>query len=273
MTEFKIIQQSAPGAIAFNYEELKAEITEKAKVYETLVYTEENIGDAKADRANLNKLKTALNDERKNREKEFMKPFEEFKKQVNEIIAIIDKPVTIIDKQVKEFEENEKAKKREKIGQIWEETNKPQWMGLAQIWNDKWLNKSFTEKAIREEIDQALKKVEEDLTAIGSFQSFSFEAMETYKNTLDLGKALAEGQRLADLQKRKEEAEEKARAKAAEQMLKVPYQQTEEPQPVGAEEQPTGQWVKFEVYLTTVKALALREFLKEQGIEFRPIKN
>ena len=69
--EFKIVKQGQPAALEFNYEELKAEIEEKAKVYEVMVYTDANIADAKNDRATLNKLKTALNDERKRREKEY----------------------------------------------------------------------------------------------------------------------------------------------------------------------------------------------------------
>ena len=49
--------------ILFNYEELRAEITQKTEIYKTLVYTDENIKSAKADKATLNKLKKALNDE------------------------------------------------------------------------------------------------------------------------------------------------------------------------------------------------------------------
>lgn len=274
MAEFRITEQTMPGAITFNYEELKAEIEQKAKTYETLVYTEETMAEAKADKANLNKLKKALNDERIKREREFMLPFEDFKKKVNEIIAIIDKPVMIIDKQVKEYEESEKQKKKEKIEKIWADNTHPEWISLSQIWNEKWLNKSFTEKAIREEIEQAMKKVDEDLTAINSFQSFSFEAMETYKHTLDLGKAIAEGQRLAEIQKRKAEAEERARAAELEKTQSQPEQPLEKAMPeIKEEEKPQGSWVSFQAFLTTPQALMLKHFFEANRIEFRPIKN
>lgn len=55
--ELKIKDYQLPSAILFNFEELKAEITERARVYETLVYTDDKIKEAKADKANLNKLK------------------------------------------------------------------------------------------------------------------------------------------------------------------------------------------------------------------------
>ena len=106
--ELRINEVTTPEQITFNYDELKQELTEKMAFYETLVYTDEQVKDAKADRASLNKLKKALNDERLRQEREYMKPFDTFKAQINEIIGIIDKPVALIDKQVKDFEEKKK---------------------------------------------------------------------------------------------------------------------------------------------------------------------
>ena len=95
--ELRVNEVQLPEKIEFNYEELKQELEQKVKYYSTLVYTDEQIGDAKADRSDLNKLKKALNDERIRREREYMQPFHEFKMRINEIIEIIDRPVTLID--------------------------------------------------------------------------------------------------------------------------------------------------------------------------------
>ena len=57
---FEVTKITTPERIEWNYEELKAEIAERVQHYETLVYTDETIKEAKADRANLNKLKKAL---------------------------------------------------------------------------------------------------------------------------------------------------------------------------------------------------------------------
>lgn len=67
--ELRVNEVAIPEKISFNYEELKAELTEKVAFYETLVYTDDQVKDAKADRATLNKLKKTLNDERIRREK------------------------------------------------------------------------------------------------------------------------------------------------------------------------------------------------------------
>lgn len=275
--EFKIIEQTMPGALKFNYEELKNEIAEKAQLYETLVYTDENISDAKNDRANLNKLKTALNKERIAREKEYMKPFEVFKSQVNEIIGILDKPIGIIDAQVKEYEESEKKKKKEDIESIWTEENTPSWMHLEQIWNEKWLNKSYSMSNVKKDISEALEKVKSDVETIGSLSEYGFEALECYKKTLDIGRAIAEGQRLADIQRRKEEAEQKAaEQKAAEQQAAEMNAEPEKKKDAAAEpmesiEKPQGKWIGFQAYLTTEQAIMLRDFFRANNIDFRPM--
>lgn len=111
--ELKVNEVEIPKVIEFNYKELKSELEEKVSHYETLVYTDEQIKEAKSDRANLNKLKKALNDERIRREKEYLQPFNVFKAQINEIIGIIDRPITVIDSQVKAYEEKQKQEKEQ----------------------------------------------------------------------------------------------------------------------------------------------------------------
>lgn len=95
--ELRVNEVQLPEQITFNYEELKEEIAGKVSHYETLVYTDDQIKEAKADRADLNKFKKALNDERIRREREYMQPFQDFKDKIDEIIAIIDKPIMLID--------------------------------------------------------------------------------------------------------------------------------------------------------------------------------
>ena len=54
--ELKVNEYQLPEQILFNYEELKAELTEKVQHYETLVYTDDQIKEAKTDRALLLKF-------------------------------------------------------------------------------------------------------------------------------------------------------------------------------------------------------------------------
>ena len=208
MMELNVKEVALPKKIEWNYEELKAEIAEKAKTYETMVYTDDQIKLAKSDKAKLNNLKKALNDERIAREREYMKPFNEFKSQINEIISIIDKPVSIIDKQVKEYDQIKKREKAKKCLELFEELNcNYDWLDYSKVSNPKWTNTTFTLKKVQEEIEGKLEQIENDLNTLSSLETFSFEAIEEYKRTLDVGKAIAEGQRLVAIQKRKEEME------------------------------------------------------------------
>lgn len=205
--EFKVEQVAIPEKIAFNYEELKQELSDKAKMYETLVYTDDQIKSAKADRADLNRLKKALNDERIRHEKEYMQPFNVFKAQINEIISIIDKPAALIDKQIKEYEEQQRQEKKKKIEEFFSAYPHPEWLKFSQIWDDKWLNASTSLKRAQEEIDGHVDNIEQDIATLSEFPEFAFEAIEAYKTTLDLNKSIAEGRRLSEIQKRKAEQE------------------------------------------------------------------
>ena len=146
--ELRVNEVAIPEKIDFNYEELKAELTSKVSFYETLVYTDDQIKDAKADKANLNKLKRALNDERIRREKEYMQPFNVFKAQINEIIGIIDKPIAVIDEQVKAFDEKRKAEKQKAIEELFATIGFQNFVTLEKIWDPKWLNASVSMKSI-----------------------------------------------------------------------------------------------------------------------------
>lgn len=52
--ELKMNEYQLPQNISFNFEELKVELTEKVRLYETIVYTDDQIQEAKKDKANLN---------------------------------------------------------------------------------------------------------------------------------------------------------------------------------------------------------------------------
>lgn len=220
--ELKVKEVTLPEVIEFNYQELKNELVKKVSMYETLVYTDENIKEAKSDRANLNKLKKALNDERIRREKEYMQPFNDFKSKINEIISIIDKPVAVIDKQVKEYEEQQKQAKMDAIKELYTTIEHPQGLKLEEIFDSKWLNASTSMKSIQEAMTAAVAKYNADLETIRLLPEFAFEAEQIYISTLDLQKAISEAKKMSEIAKRKAEREaELARIKAEEEAKKA----------------------------------------------------
>lgn len=295
--ELKVKEVSIPKNITFNYEELKQELTDKVSMYESLVYTDENIKEAKADRANLNKLKKALNDERIRREKEYMQPFNDFKSKINEIISIIDKPVQLIDKQIKTYDEKLKADKENEIMEYWKSEvdadHIPDGMTIDAIFDTKWLNASVSMKVVKEAINTAVDKFKTDMETLSNLPEFGFEAQQVYINTLDINKALAEGQRMAKIAKakaekerlEKEKAEEEKRVKAEAEAKKqeefIPPVVDEEFESKAfstnnntedsVEEAATKEWVSFKCLLSIEDAQALGEFLKNRNIKFEQI--
>lgn len=277
--ELKVNEVVIPDSIQFNYEELKQELTEKVGMYETMVYTDDQIKEAKSDKANLNKLKKALNDERIRREKEYMKPFNEFKARINEIIAIIDKPVAVIDKQVKAFDEKKRQDKMEAIKKLYEESEHPEWLELEQIFNERWLLASVSMRQVQDGIEGWLNEINSNLGILAELPEYSFEAIEMYKSSLDVKKAISEGKRLAEIQKRKEEqerlqkeAEERAEAKAREELVEAHMPEPEPAQKVTTEPVEQSQWISFRALLTVPQAFKLKRFFEENKIEFQPIK-
>lgn len=296
--ELKMNEYQLPEKILFNYEELKKELTEKVSMYESLVYTDEQIKEAKADKANLNKLKKALNDERIRREREYMEPFNDFKAKINEIISIIDKPVAVIDKQVKEFEEKQKQEKRAKIQEFFDKCNFHDFK-FEQIFEERWLNASVSMKSIEEAICAKGEQISNDLATLANLPEFGFEAMEAYKTTLDLNKALNEGRRLSEIAKRKAEHEAEQARLAAEaeakkkeeqlpgqmefhdaesfercvnpQMDELPLDTDRSGESVKNPTVLNKQWVSFSALLSTEDALALKDFFNSRHIEFKAV--
>lgn len=281
--ELKMQDVQFPKVIEFNFTELKQEITSKAELYKNMVYTDDTIKEAKADKATLNKFITALEDKRKEVKKQCLQPYEDFEKQIKELVMIVDEPVQLITEQIKEYEDKKKADKLEKIKEFWESVEHPDWLTCKAIFDQKWLKATTSMKKVQEAIVERLEQVALDLNTLESLPEFAFEAVETYKNTLDVNKAIAEGQRLADIQRRKQEAEAAKAAEEEKKAAEAEKQQAAQHDPVVTEEktppQPAAEpqteaaasWIRFEACMTVDQAMKLKQFFEVEGISFRAI--
>lgn len=251
--ELQIISPSADGfvkAIEWNHEEIKKEVAEKVEYYKTLVYTEDQVKDAKADRATLNKFVKALEDKRKEIKKQCLAPYDKFEAEMKEVLAIVNEPIGLIDSQIKGFEEEQKAKKLEEVKQAFADAGFQEFVKFDQVFDSKWLNKSKSISSIKDEMNDLVMKIGTEVKTINSLPAFSFEALAVYKETLDISQAITEGQRLERIQKEKEahEAEMKAKAEAAAMLAEQQaheaakqeaekVQSQQEPEPVNTQEQ------------------------------------
>ena len=270
--ELRVEEYQLPEELKFNFEELKTELAEKVKTYETTIYTDDQIKQAKADKANLNKLKKALNDERIRREREYMEPFNQFKEKINDIISIIDKPIAVIDKQIKAADDKRKADKQLEIGSLFIVKRFPDWVRIDMIQDPSWLNATTSMKQIEDNLDGWRNRIEHELESLAELPELSYEATELYKKSLDMSGAIRQAKEIFNLQKAKEAdrkaAEEKraaekavAEQKAAEEAAKQETPKTDAP----------ASWIKFEALLTVENAGKLREFFIDNGIEFKAI--
>lgn len=289
--ELRIVPYKIPEKIEFNYEEIIQEmepiVNEKASIY----YSDKDIPVAKKDRAKFNTFKKILNDERIRIKKEYMKPFEEFEAKVKDINALADKAVISIDKQIKEYEDNQKREKLDKIKSLWTQMAVPEGLTMDKVYEERMLNTSFSMKKVETCFELAICKFNRDMATLAELPEYGFEAQQVYISTFDINKALAEGQRMAQIQRQKARYEaEQARRKAEEEAKKAAEQVPVEV--VTAEEiaqskqeyidaasangiyvmdAPAKQWVGFKALLSTEDALALRDFFKSRNIQFKAV--
>ncbi len=231
--EFRLINPTEDGflrTIMWNREELEAAVKVKIAAYENVIYTEDNIKQAKADRAELNKLAKAIEDRRKMVKKKINEPYELFEKELKEVLELIAKPISIIDTQVKAFEDQQKEEKRKQIEAAYQEVigNLEEVLPFERVFDPRYLNQTFKLLQAQQEVKSKVQTVKIDIETIDSLDSkYKLNAKDVYIKTLDLSKALAENKRLSDLEekleaeKRRKAEEEAERQRKAEERRKA----------------------------------------------------
>ena len=270
------------GVIETNLAELEKIVDESLEKYRGLVVTEDAIGEAKKTRSDLNALKKTANDWRIRKEKEFNEPFALVKAQVKRICDNIDNVNGEIDKQIKTFEEVQKNEKRTAIEEWWAENGK-RTVPLEKVWDERYLNKTFTEKQWQQDLRQKCQKITNDLatiTQMGSPEKVDF-LITNYMQTLDVSASLnawerqEEAKRRAEEEKARMEAERQAREEKARQQAETRPQSTPEPEtPIPEKDDPNDYLYSptFKMIdLTFTQAMDLTNYMKSHGLKFESI--
>lgn len=148
------------------YADLKNNVDRLSKEYSQFKVTPDNMKEAKLTRANLNKLKKALNDRKISIVKSVDKPVNNFKAQIKGLTEEIDKTSTNIGVQIKDYENHAKEMREQLI--MSDVAKRCQAAGVdpnkIEV-NSKWFNKtaSYTvfEKEIQTQIDILLREKDE----------------------------------------------------------------------------------------------------------------
>lgn len=268
--ELKVDEIKELSPIKFNYEEIKNWVIEKSKEYKSIVYTEDTIENARTDRATLNKVTKAINDEKIRLKKEVLKPFEDFEKKCKELQGIMSEATNSIDSQIKSFEEKEQNKKREQIKEIFNTQigDFKDLISFETIFNSRWLNKTYSIKNIEEEIKHIVVKTNNDFEVIdGQIKDevINKQVKAYYFNNITepavLGNSLQEGLKIVEANKKLEEFKKQQEIKA--EKVKVDTEKVEI-----TEKKEEIETIDFRVWVTKEQKMKLREFLIQNNIKY-----
>lgn len=262
------IEDITPAIISFNNKELMAKTEAALKKYQGIIYTNDTMGEAKKDRADLNKFATALNSERLRIGKIYLTPYDKFKSEVDEVIGKVKEVVGAIDTQIKEYEDDKKAEKEEQIKELFNSKigDFKDFITYEKVANAKWLNTTTTMKSIEQDIDTVIANATNAMAAIEALNAGADEdtIKAHYYRTLDLSLALQEHTRLLA------ERERIAAFKKQQEEAKKLEEEVAEPVAVEAHAQKL-LVLNFKVTCTLEQAKGLKAYLQANNINYEAI--
>lgn len=195
-----------------NISEAKKYALDLKDYYSKLVFTPEQLDEAKNERAGINKIVKNIADYRKNIVAEFKKPIDLFETTAKETEKILKETADFVDVQVKNFENEEKEKKRKLIEDLFNNLVEElkDIISLEKIFDDKWLNKGTKLTTIEEEIKSKLNNVRQGLKAIEDLHSeFELEVKNTFLQDFNLSNAIFKNTQLLERKEALSKIEEK----------------------------------------------------------------
>ena len=222
--------------IDWNKAEFERAIEEAVKDYQNVAYSEDQIKQAKTDRAELNKLKKAIDDRRKEVKKTISAPYDQFEKEVKEVTKKLDDAVSQIDSQVKASEARQKEEKKALILDYFREAlvkaNQAD-IDAEVLCDASWLNASASMAQVKKAIDAKVTNIQNGYAFCDNLPDDERTiALMTFEKAYDIGMAISE----VNLYRQKKAAEEEARQheenqKKLAEMTGEPIQKAEEVTP------------------------------------------
>lgn len=173
MDELQLISRQEPGQISIdNFPELKSVLTAMLSRYQGMVYTESMLPAAKADKTELSRLRTEIDNRRKEIKRAYLAPYNDFEAQVKELLAMVDAPLSEVKTFLSEMEVREKEAKRQEIEAYFFQNCAALGALAGQVLNSpaffdsKWLNKSTSVKTWKTAVDSKITAAARDLQSI-----------------------------------------------------------------------------------------------------------
>ena len=242
-------------------------IDEKIKYAMSLECTEESVKEVKNVRAELNKIKTTLEDKRKQVKSAVLQPYEEFETIYNELVK---NKLLVADASLKqEIEDIESEQKRQKETELREFVEEHCKANNVHIDFEKIglnITLSASMKSLKDQAKAFIEKVASDLKLI-EMEEYSSEILYEYGKNMDYVAAktavLQRHKEIEEINKATQQATEVATQE--EQIIANVDEAIEITAPVEIEEK---EIYEFKVKATKAQIKQLVEFMKELGIEY-----
>ena len=161
-----------PACVA-NFDEIKSEISAKQNFYSTLVITENDVKQAKKERAYLNGLRKAIDEERKKIKKEYMTPYLEIEDKFTTLTDMLKNSIEAIDGQLQAIENKALQAKYNDLVECFHSVNTLEFIAPEDVISTNWRNKTQKSGKIKEEIREKIFKINSDFSYLESMYSNS----------------------------------------------------------------------------------------------------
>jgi len=214
MKELNLVSTVVNGKIDTNFNQFLEDVKVMVEPYVGLVFTDEQMGDAKKTVAELNKVKTEIQKRTRDIKKTWLIPFTEFDGKIKKAVVVIDEALNPLKAQVSEAEEARIIEKKQQVSNIINailKDNPVESFVRDCVWfyNEKWELKGTTLKKVKDQATILINSIEANLNLLTQ-EEFSTELVNEYRQNGDITTTLLLKDRLT---KRREEVEELAKRK------------------------------------------------------------
>lgn len=301
--EFQVDYEPSKITI-LNEDKLSELVNSMAEAYSSLVFTDDNVTEAKEARAELNKVAKRLDDERKKVKSGFMTPLDNFENKMNGYKKQIKEVADSIGNNLTEYEEEQRKKRLETVQAFIKEEAESFGLEAKNIsFNNSWLNKgAFTTKgsltkSTKEAIEQVVQdkakeaqRIAEEKATVEEFANMA--ELEPYAWSVMIDKGLSSSEVIEQIKKaieQRKQEEEKAEQRRKEQeelakQVEREHQQAmtkqEEPKEVEVKQEESQQTMveeepemEFTLHIRGKKSalFALNKYMLDNDIEFRKV--
>lgn len=165
-----------PAVMAFNFQEIQTILDARLDLYRNLVVTEDSLQGSKNAKKELVSFRNRLDEFRKEKKAEALKPINEFDNQIRALIEKVEEVEKPLDASLDVYAEKERQRKRDLAEQCFAEETKK--LGLRPEYASKFeLKKGYTN------VSTSLKSIREDVKA-------QAEALKLRQNAHDQNNSL-----------------------------------------------------------------------------------